>query len=62
MKLLVELEWFADGYDSEQEQLDAFNYIEEQVNSAGVTLRILKVEKVIDTKSRAKIISGEGKL
>lgn len=63
MKLLVELEWDVDGYDSEQEELDAFNRIEEMVDSPSVTLRILSVKKVIDKKfNTTEILSGPGRL
>ena len=48
MKLLVELEYNADGYDSEEDELESFKSIEEMVDSTGVTLRIIKIERLED--------------
>ena len=48
MRLLVELEYSADGYDSEEDELESFKSIEEQIDSAAVTLTIIKVERLED--------------
>ena len=48
MRLLVELEFSADGYETEEEELNSFKCIEELVDSAGITLSIIKVERLED--------------